>query len=570
MEPEQSVTVDLDVPAEMRDGVVLRANVYRPPGDGRWPVLLTRLPYGKDLPLGGMVLDPVQVARQGYVVIVQDTRGRFRSEGDWAPMRSEADDGYDAVQWAAALPYSDGQVGMYGASYFGFTQWASAINAPPALKAIVPFITWSDPFNGMAFRGGALELGIHANWHLNMGFDVLLRRHRGDLPALTRAFQGLAQEIDRLGPEGYASLPLREFEPLVRQDVAPAFFDFFDAVDDRSQLDFITIKGRHQQASVPAFNIGGWFDIFSQDTIANYQAMREQGVPSKLLIGPWAHGAQRNPIGELNFGFGSQAALIDVQVDFQTLQLRWFDRWLKGADNGILSEPAIQIFVMGANVWRRVEDWPPPATPTPVYLREGGRLSTDAPGEERPDQFDYDPSDPMPTRGGALLMSPEYPAGPYDQRPIEERRDVLVFTSEPFEHDAEVTGPISVELWAASSAPDTDFVARLCDVYPDGRSMNLTDGIIRARYRDVESGARPSLLEPGRSYCFDIDLWSTSNVFKVGHRLRLQVTSSCFPRWDRNPNTGHDLGADAELAVAHQTVFHDRERPSHVLLPLPA
>jgi putative CocE/NonD family hydrolase len=517
-----------------------------------------------------MVLDPVQVARQGYVVVVQDTRGRFRSEGEWAPMRNEADDGYDTVQWAASLPYSDGQVGMYGASYFGFTQWASAIKAPPALKAIVPFITWSDPFNGMAFRGGALELGIHANWHLNMGFDVLLRRHRGDLPALTRAFQGLAQEIDRLGPEGYASLPLREFPPLVRQDVAPGFFEFFDAADDRSQLDFITVKGRHQQASVPTFSMGGWFDIFCQDTIANYQAMREQGVPSKLLIGPWTHGAQRNPVGELNFGFGSQAALIDLQVDFQTLQLRWFDRWLKGADNGILSEPPVQIFVMGANLWRRLEDWPPPATATPVYLREGGRLSTEAPGEERPDEFDYDPSDPVPTRGGALLMSPEYPAGPHDQRPIEERPDVLIFTSEPLEHDTEVTGPISVELWAASSAPDTDFVARLCDVYPDGRSINLTDGIVRARYRDFESGAGASLLEPGRPYCFDIDLWSTSNVFKAGHRLRLQVTSSCFPRWDRNPNTGHALGVDAELAVAHQTVFHDRERPSHVLLPLPA
>ncbi|MBJ7601004.1 MAG: X-Pro dipeptidyl-peptidase [Candidatus Nephthysia bennettiae] len=569
MEPEQSVTVDLNVPAPMRDGVVLRSNVYRPAGAGRWPILLTRLPYGKDLPLGSSVIDPVQAARHGYVVIVQDTRGRFSSEGDWYPLRNEAEDGHDTVQWAASLPYSDGQVGMYGASYFGFTQWSAALTAPPALKAIVPFITWSEPYNGLAFRGGALELGIQAHWHLQMGFDVLLRRHRGDLPALGRALHGLAGELDQLAPEGYASLPLREFGPLVRQDVAPAFFDYFRAAVDRSELGFASISGRHHQASVPSFNAGGWYDIFLQDTIANYQAMRQLGQPSKLLIGPWSHGSQRNPIGELSFGFGSQAALIDLRIDFQSLQLRWFDRWLKGADNGMMSEPPVQIFVMGANTWRQLEEWPPPAAvPTQLYLREGGLLSSGAPGDERPEGFEYDPADPVPTRGGALLLSPEYPSGPYDQQQVEARPDVLVFTSQPLERDTEVTGPVRVELWAASSAPDTDFVARLCDVHPDGRSINLTDGVVRARYRDWASGARPSLIEPGRPLCYDIDLWSTSNLFKAGHRIRLQVTSSNFPRWDRNPNTGHDLGADSELAVARQTIFHDRERPSHLLLPI--
>jgi putative CocE/NonD family hydrolase len=569
MEPEQSVTVDLNVPAPMRDGVVLRSNVYRPAGEGRWPVLLTRLPYGKDLPLGTAILEPVQAARRGYVVIVQDTRGRFSSAGDWYPLRNEAQDGYDTVQWAASLPYSDGQVGMYGASYFGFTQWSAALTAPPALKAIVPFITWSDPYNGHSFRGGAMELGIHAHWQLQMGFDVLLRRHARDLPALARAFQGLAKELDDLAPEGYASLPLTEFGPLRRQDVAPAFFDYFRAPEDRSVLDFARIRGSHQQVSVPSFSAGGWYDIFLQDTIDNYQAMRELGRPSKLLIGPWSHGTQRNPVGQLNFGFGSQAGLIDLRIDFQSFQLRWFDRWLKGNDNGIMSEPPIQIFVMGANTWRQLEEWPPPgAAPTPLYLREGGLLSAGAPGDERPEGFEYDPAHPVPTHGGALLMSPEYPSGPYDQRQIEERPDVLVFTSQPLERDTEVTGPITVELWAASSAPDTDFVARLCDVHPDGRSFNLTDGIIRARYRDRSSGAEPSLIEPGRPYCYEIDLWSTSNVFKAGHRIRLQVTSSNFPRWDRNPNTGHPLGADAELAVARQTVFHDRERPSQVVLPI--
>jgi putative CocE/NonD family hydrolase len=567
MQPEQSVSVDLNVPATMRDGVVLRANVYRPAGEGRWPVLLTRLPYGKDLPLGGAFLDPVQAARRGYVVVVQDTRGRFSSDGEWYPLRNEASDGHDTVQWAAGLPCSDGQVGMYGASYFGFTQWSAALTAPPALKAIAPFITWSDPYNGQAFRGGAMELGIQAHWHLQMGFDVLVRRHRGDGPALFKAFQDLAAELDGLARGGYASLPLQEFAPLHRQDIAPAFFDNLPAAGDRSRLDFATISGRHRDACVPSLNSGGWYDIFLQDTIANYTAMRELGLPAKLLIGPWSHGAQRNPVGELTFGFGSQAALIDLQVDFQGLHLRWFDRWLKGAENGIMSEPPIKLFLMGANTWRQLDDWPPAgAVPTQLYLHERGLLSAAPPGEERPDGYRYDPADPVPTRGGALLMAPEYPAGPYDQREVEQRPDVLVFTSQPLQSDLEVTGPVRVSLWAASSAPDTDFVARLCDVHPDGRSINLTDGIVRASRRDWASGAPPSPIDPGAPYRYEIDLWSTSNLFRAGHRVRLQVTSSCFPRWDRNPNTGHPFGVDAELAVAEQTVFHDRERPSHVVL----
>jgi putative CocE/NonD family hydrolase len=458
---------------------------------------------------------------------------------------------------------------MFGASYYGFTQWSAAVTAPPALKAIAPFATGGDPYNGITFRGGALELGFQANWHLQMGFDVLLRRHPYDPAALARAVQELTREIDGLGSGGYASLPLREFGPLVRQDVAPGFFDYFKASADRSKLGFGTIKGRYHQVSVPSFNAGGWYDTFLQDTIDSHQAMRELGVPSRLLIGPWTHDAQRNPVGELNFGSGSQADLIDLRTDLQGTQLRWFDHWLRGADNGIASEPPISLFVMGANSWRQLEEWPPAgAVPTPLYLREGGQLTSAAPGGERPHSFLYDPADPVPTRGGPLLLSPEYPAGPRDQRPVEERPDVLLFTSEALERDTEVSGRIRVRLWAASSARDTDFVARLCDVHPDGRSINLTDGIIRASYREWDAGREPSPIEPGRPYCYDIDLWSTSNVFKAGHRIRLQVTSSCFPRWDRNPNTGHPIGVDAELAVARQTVFHDRQRPSHVLLPV--
>ncbi len=569
----QVITVDFDVPAPMRDGTVLRANIYRPASEGRWPVLLTRLPYGKDLPLGSAILDPVQAARRGYVVIVQDTRGCGVSDGGFYPFRTEADDGVDTVAWAAVLPYSDGQVGMYGASYFGFTQWAAAVRQPPALKAMAPFITWTDALDGQATRGGAYEFGLSASWTLGMGLGQLFRRYGQDPAALGVAVAAWAAELDALGTTGYASLPLAEFAPLRRPEVAPIFFDGLAAPLDRAQEPFATttILGKHDLVDVPTLNIGGWYDIFLAGTIANYQAMQAQGKPSKLLIGPWTHGSQGNPIGERSFGFGAQAGLIDLRIDLRGLQLRWFDHWLKGLDTGMLAEAPITLFVMGANVWRAEQEWPlARAVETPWYLHTDGLLSPERPEDEPSDRYDDDPADPTPTRGGALLMTPEYPAGPYDQRSVEARPDVLTYTSDPVERDTEVTGPITVRLWAVSSAPDTDVVARLTDVFPDGRSFNVTDGIIRARYRRLTEGEPPSLIEPGQAYEYIIDLWATSNVFLAGHRIGLQVTSSCFPRWDRNPNTGYPIGADAEPRVAHQEILHDRQHPSHVVLPLVA
>ncbi len=529
------------------------------------------IPYGKDFAVLSGILDPVQAARRGYVVIVQDTRGRFASEGEWLPFEYEADDGRDTVAWAAALPFADGQVGMFGASYFGFTQWAAAVRQPPELKALFPFVTPVDPFNGLLYRGGAFELGLIANWSLQMGADVLMRRHRSNPAALGQAISGLVRELDVLGPAGFWSLPLSDFGPLRRQDVAPTFFKGLSARLDRAAepAATTTLSGRHALVSVPTFNVGGWYDIFLADTIATYAAMRDQGKPARLLIGPWSHTNQGNPVGEVNFGFGAQAGFINLQTDLGSLQLRWFDHWLKGQDTGIMAEPAIKLFVMGANLWRDEPSWPlERAQNVPYYLRTGGGLSRELPEAGLSDHYNYDPSDPVPTLGGALLLTPEYPAGPLDQRRIEARSDVLVFRTPPLERDTEVTGPITVRLWAASSAPDTDFVARLTDIYEDGRALNLTDGIIRARYRHLADGDAPSLIEPGRAYEYVIDLWATSNLFRAGHRIGLQITSSCFPRWDRNPNTGHPIGADAELQIAQQTILHDREHPSHILLPI--
>jgi len=568
-----AVTVELDVPMQLRDGVTLRANIYRPAGEGRWPVLMTRLPYGKDLPIGSAMLDPVQAARRGYVVIVQDTRGTGKSDGDWQPFIHEAWDGVDAIIWAAALPYSTGEVGMYGASYFGFTQWSAAKHQPSALKALVPFQTWRDPLNGMFTRGGAVELGIGASWHLGMGMNVLMRRHAADPQTLALVLRSWAAEVDALGPEGYWSLPLADFAPLRRQDVAPAFFEPLASPNDPSAepTASATIAGHLAGVLTPSYNIGGWYDIFLGDTIAAYLAMREAGAPARLLIGPWSHSDQGGRVGQINFGQAAQSGLIDLQTDLHSLELRWFDHWLKGIDTGMMDEPPVKIFVMGANVWRDEAEWPlARAAAVPFYLHANGRLALDAPEGEEPDTYVYDPADPAPTLGGATLMTPEFPSGAYDQAAIEARPDVLLYTSGVLGRDTEVTGPVQVHLWAASSASDTDFVARLTDVFPDGRSINLTDGIVRARYRNAAQGEAPSLIEPGQPYLYIIDLWATSNVFKAGHCIRLQITSSSFPRWDRNPNTGHALGADAELAVAQQTILHDSEHPSFVLLPLVA
>ncbi|MFL5657023.1 MAG: CocE/NonD family hydrolase [Ktedonobacteraceae bacterium] len=584
MQMGHQITVDFNVPAKMRDGTTLRANVYRPAGEGQWPVLLTRLPYGKDFSLGTAILEPGQAARRGYVVIVQDTRGRFTSEGEWDPFRNEALDGVDTIEWASKLPYSNGYVGMYGASYFGFTQWAAAVHQPPALKAMVPFITWNDPFNGLLFRGGALELGTAAGWQLQtISFDVLARRYRGDPQKLGQAISMLAKEVDALGTQGYWTLPLKGFAPLKRLDVGANFLEIIEKPVDRELAEPLMILGKHEKVSVPTFNVGGWYDIFLKDTLENFRLMREEGSTpearqSKLLIGPWTHGTQLNPIGEINFGMGAMAAFIDLQIDFMSLQLRWFDQWLKGNDTGILREAPIKLFVMGANVWRDEQEWPlARAMNMRFYLHSLGRantllgngfLSTESPGAESFDHYIYDPANPVITRGGALLMSPEFRSGPFDQRPTESREDVLVYTTPVLEQDVEVTGPITMHLWATSSAPDTDFVARLVDVHANGYAQNLTDGIIRARYRNFAHGEAPSLIEQGKVYEYEIDLWATSNVFKAGHCIRLDITSSNFPRWDRNPNTGHDFGADTEMVTAHQTILHDRDYPSYIVLPI--
>jgi hypothetical protein len=563
----------------MRDGTVLYADVYRPAAAGRYPVILLRTPYNKALPRTAYLqLDPMRAATRGYALVVQDTRGRYASEGEFYCFRHEIDDGYDTVEWAARAPWSDGNVGMYGASYMGATQWLAALARPPHLRCIVPMITASDYHEGWTYHGGAFSLGFNLSWTLS-GLVLANFGHYTLPPGDAARIRGeLVEAVDRMGgPFGH--LPLRDLPVLRQASLAEYYDDWLAHPEDDAYWRQWNIESRHGAIDVPALNIGGWYDIFLGGTLRNYVGMRAHGpTPAarsqRLIVGPWLHGVLwPNVNGEVDFVVLSQG----LALDLDGILLRWYDHWLRGIDTGMLAEPPVKVFVMGENVWRDESAWPPAgARPTRYYLHGGGRANTlhgdgrlgpEAPAQGPSDHFLYDPRNPVPTRGGPLCCWPgAVPAGAYDQRPVEERPDVLVYTTLPLEAPVEVTGPVTLTLWAASSAEDTDFTAKLVDVEPCGYARNLTEGIVRARYRT--STERPVPIEPGRPYEYTIDLWATSNFFRAGHRIRLEISSSNFPRFDRNPNTGRLIAAETRLVPAMQTVFHDATRPSHLVLPI--
>jgi len=568
--------VERDVPCTTRDGTVLRADVYRPAADGRHPVLLLRTPYGKHLfQFTYLALDPVRAATAGYVVVVQDTRGRFASEGEgFTPYEHEADDGFDAAEWAAALPYADGRVGSYGVSYMGGAAWLTAIAAPPSLVALAPAQAPNDQFNNVMWRGGAFMWGTHLLWSLGSIAPLeLLRRRAGD-PDLPQAFEALVDALDAFD-EMARYLPPCEL-PVADPDspVLPYFYETMRHPTRDEFYDARSTAGRHDRVQVPALIISGWYDVLLGSDLEHFAEMRASGGTeearrsTRLVVGPWSHGLFQSVTGELDFGLRASGMLLDLKEDVTALHLRWFDRWMRSGDD---DQPRVKLFVQGRNRWRDEDDWPlARARPTPWYLVHGGGLRPSPPGEDQsPDSYVYDPADPCPTRGGTLLLPRTYPPGPVDQTPLLSRRDVLVYTSEPLERELEVTGPVSAILYAATSAPDTDWVVKLCDVHPDGRTFNLCDGVLRARFREKDWAA-PSLVEPDVVHRYEVDLWATSAVFGAGHRLRVLVTSSDFPRYDRNPNTGeHGVQARA-TTPAFQRIFTDPERASHVRLPVVA
>ncbi len=526
------VTIERGVTTTMRDGVVLRSDIYRPKADGKFPVLLQRTPYNKN----NGVNFGVRAAARGFVVIFQDVRGRYSSEGDWYTFKHESDDGYDSVEWAAALPYSNGKVGMFGGSYVGATQMLAAIAHPPHLAGICPVVTASNYHDGWTYQGGAFEQWFNQSWTSGLAQDTFNRK--------------VAQNTNALS--GMWKLPLTSYPLFNFPDstaglyssaaLAPYFLDWLAHPSYDDYWNRLSIEEHYGDINVPALTIAAWYDIFQAGSLRNYVGLRVRG------------------------GQGARAT--------QRLLVEYL---FKGVQNNFAKEKPVKIFVMGRNEWREEDDWPLARAHSVKYflhsegnansLRGRGGLSVESPHSDPADHYVYDPARPVPTVGGPLCCDGEHmPPGPRDQRAVEARDDVLIYSTPAFAQDTEVTGPVSLELFAKSSAVDTDFTAKLVDVAPDGFAQNLTEGIIRARYRDSQE--KPALMNPGQIYKFTVDLWSTSNVFLKGHILRLEVSSSNFPRFDRNLNTGEPAGTGLNYVPATNTIYHDAEHPSVLTLPV--
>jgi len=548
----------------MRDGVKLYADVYRPKPDGRYPVLVVRTPYG--VQRDGVHEAMIKFAQHGYAVVVQDVRGRYESEGQWDPFRHEARDGSDTVEWAAKQPWSNGKVATQGGSYLGHVQWRAASLAPEHLVAIFPAVASTNIYANWITLGGAFRLSFNYGWGVvRMPNRIMLPQywHTESYAPTELKYETILKHLPLKDGDfesaGYAVKHYRDWL------AHPGYDGYWKEISDEEQ--FANVR-------VPAHTSGGWFDIFLAGTINGFTGLRRQGATerarreTKLIIGPWGHGASRK-YGDVDFG----PTAMRVQFD---RELRWFDHYLKGAQNGIDREPPIEIFYMGINQWHHEAEWPIPGTKfTAYYLDSGGQansargngsLGAAAPKGAASDQYSYDPDQPVPTVGGNNCCGTPTLAGPKDQRPVEGRQDVLVYTSPLLDQPVAVAGPVKMRLFASTDGPDTDFAVKLVDVYPDGFAMNVAEGILRARYR--RGTDRMELLKPGEVYEFEIDLIGTANVFQPGHRIRVDLTSSNFPQFDRNPNTGEVFGASSKVRVARQTVFHTNQRSSHMLLPV--
>jgi putative CocE/NonD family hydrolase len=560
-ETKYSVIIQHGVRAKMRDGVWLVADIYRPESESKFPVLLERTPYNRT----GESDMAYELAAHGYVVVLQDTRGRYDSGGEFYPFRDESQDGYDTVEWAAQLEHSDGKVGMFGGSYVGATQMLAAMARPPHLLAIFPYVTASEYYDGWTYQSGVLMQWFTSSWTSILAVDSLRRRADESLQP--------KEWVAQLPVENYPVLKL----PTTFSSLAPYFHDWVEHERSGPYWQRWRVSDHYGEMNVQALHAAGWHDLFLKGSIKNYMGMRAEAVSpnvranQRLIIGPWAH-APTSPEGKIgDVVFGKNAVF-----DMISTALKWFDYTLKGIDNEYASAPPVRLFVMGDNVWRDEQEFPLARTRyTKYYLHSShgangatsdGQLSITAPAGERPDQFDYDPKNPVPTIGGRLCCGTALPPGPFDQRPNEIRPDVLVFSTPPLDKDLEVTGFVTVELYAATSASDTDFTALLADVDQTGYARFLTDGIVRARYRNTT--AQPEEIVPGKVYKYVVDLWATSNVFKSGHRVRLYISSSNFPRFNRNPNTGEPILGSSRVVSARQTIYHTGDYASALTLPV--
>ncbi|MGQ0647234.1 MAG: CocE/NonD family hydrolase [Gemmatimonadaceae bacterium] len=574
-QPPASIRVEKNVEARMRDGVILRADVYRPQPERRRPALLQRTPYSKNPDEENSLYH--RLAGAGFVVVVQDTRGRYMSDGVAVP-HDEGRDGHDTVEWVASLPYVDGRVGMFGGSYSATTQLLAAPLKPPHLVALFPSASYASRYD-MVFQGGAFYLADGLGWNLGQAMDA--RRRALDPHADRDREVGLTPAQRRqLQTDWMWSLPLNTLAALDVRRYSPGYFEMLAHPSFDAFWSTFDVAARHPSFEVPAYHLTGWYDALLNGTLRNFTGLRANAGNGRarrnqrLIVGPWTHArpnAKSTSIGAVDFGPGAG-------FDSEGLLIAWFRHWMPAERDVPLTRlpeypiAPVRIFVMGENRWRDETEWPlSRARATPFYLHSdgaantlggNGRLETQTVDAQQPaDTFTYDPKHPVFTGSAGA-----YSRVPADQREVEQRPDVLVYTTAPLSQPIEVTGPIQLVLWASSSAKDTDFTAKLVDVHPDGSARALTDGILRARYR--RSRTTPELLTPGRPQEFVIDVGATSNLFLAGHCIRLEVSSSNFPRFDRNPNTGAPFATSDELVIARQTIFHDARRPSRLILPV--
>lgn len=549
-----AVEMRFGVQVPMRDGVKLSTDLYLPQTDGPFPTILIRTPYSNHTE--PLIARARALANNGYAVALQDTRGRWDSGGEYYPLQGEGIDGYDTQEWIGQQPWSNGRIGTSGASYLGHTQWQSAPYGSTNLTAMAPRVMGGN-FYKLLRPGGALDLNLCATWGAGISehTNQFIEYHQWSELFYTLPLTGLDQATGR-------SLPF--WQDLLNH---PNYDEYWAAMN---------IEDRWGEIGVPALNMGGWYDVFVQGTLACFNGLRQQGrTPSarrsQAIIGPWAHALSASPkVGDIDFGSHSM-------YDLDLLEYRWWEQWLRGHDTGILDEAPLRLFIMGINEWRNEHEWPLERTVWQQWylhskgnantLRGDGAITPAQPNAEPADHFVYDPHYPVQTNGGNNCCAPHItPWGPYDQRSVEMRSDVLCYTSEPLAAEMEVTGPITLVLYAATDCPDTDWTAKLVDVAPSGYAKNLCDGIVRACYS--ESMTEPILLEANQIYRYEINVGVTANVFRKGHCIRLEISSSNFPRFDRNLNTGEPWGMSSEIRVARQTIYHDGERASHLVLPV--
>lgn len=569
-----SIRVDRDIPMTMRDGIVLRADIYRPDDSEKHPAIVVRTPYSKVMGGDSDFLSAVHAAFAGYAFVMQDTRGRFASEGEFMPGAPEGLDGYDTIEAVAAESWCDGNVGTFGGSYLGRNQWQAAIEDPPHLKAIAPQITTAGPLSDSRL-GGPIDLEQSISWFTAMAIDML-ERQRQQGKDVTRAREMLDRARFNLS-EVYEYLPLKEVPHFQFEGLSQAFgARMTDAIPPnvKSEED---LHWPYHRVNVPCFHAAGWYDLFSGSLFKNFLGMRENGGTELaregqyVLCGPWAHGGNLLAyVGGLHFGpAGASMATFTMER-----HINFFDRYLRGIEGRKMAP--VRYFVMGLNRWRNADAWPLPQTEWQrFFLHSKGRsntaagnglLSRDTPGAEPADVYIYDPRFPVPTVGGRILPTGSLIPGPFDQSRIEKRNDVLCYTTPELREEIEVTGPLLLHLFASTSAQDTDFTAKLIDVYPDGSAYNVAEGCIRARFR--KSVLRPEPVNPGEVCEYTIDLAVTSIVFGRGHRIRIDVSSSNFPRHDRNMNTGNPFGEDAEGVPAMQTIYHQSDYASYIDMPV--